>query len=103
MKLTIDPLPMAKASRKTKVNAAFNITATPHLDAAYAQKRLWAEHDVSKLETEAQMRGMTAEALAEVILSKPDTIAERELQRQRIMKRIDEATSLQELENVSGE
>jgi hypothetical protein len=104
MKLFIDPLPMAKAARKAAVNEAFNASSTSHLDAAYAQKRIWAEQDREKLRPEADLRGVTVDELAESILSKPDLLAVREMERQRFMKLIDEAKTTDELvpENLSA-
>lgn len=100
MKLSIDPMPALRAARKDKVNAAFNSTAQSHVAQAHAQKRLWATTNDPALQPEADLRGITVAELAAIILAKPDTFADRELQRQKIMMRVDAATTPQELERV---
>jgi hypothetical protein len=105
MRITIDPMPLAKAAKKAAVNRAFSLIAAEelHLDLAYAQKRDWAINDRQRLKPEALLRKVTTDELAEAILSKSDLVAEREARRQRIMKRIDDATTIEELEAVNGE
>lgn len=98
MKLTIDPMPALRAARKDRVNAAFNSGAQSHVTQAHAQKRLWAATQDPALQPEADMRGITVAELAATILSKPDTFADRELQRQRIMLAIDAAKTPAELD-----
>lgn len=98
MKLCIDPMPTLRQARKDKVNAAFNSLAGSHIAQAHAQKRLWATTQDERLRPEADLRGITVAELSALILAKPDTFAERELERQRIMLAIDAAKTPAELE-----
>lgn len=93
MKITIDPMPALRAAKIEKINTIFNTMAALnlHRDQAYAQKRAWAVVGDQQLSSEAALRGVTVTALAQLILSKPDIVAERELQRQAVMMMIDRA------------
>lgn len=97
-----DPMVELREQRKAKVNENFNAiaTANAHLDAAYAQKRQWAETLDERLKPEADLRGITVAELAELILSKPDLVAAREYERQQIMARIDAAATPAELDGI---
>ncbi len=100
MKLNLDPMPALKAERKLRVNDAFGKIGNQHLDQAYAQKREWAKTEDERLSVEADLRGITTKELAKLILSKPDTIAVREEQRQRILAKIEKAKTPAELESI---
>lgn len=102
MKISFDPMPALRQGRKDKVNANFNTIGAmnAHLDQAYKQKRDWAMVNSDKLSPEAELRGITVAALSQLILSKPDVTATREMQRQQIMKRIDDAQSPAELDAI---
>lgn len=101
MKLMIDPMPAKRQARKDKVNAAFNALAASHVAQAHAAKRRWAETLDERLKPEADLRGITLEELAALILSKPDVFAERELERQKIMMAIEATQTPDELDNLS--
>lgn len=95
MKLTLDPMPALRRAAKGKVNTHFNNLAQAHRDAAYSMKRSTARAGApfpAWFTQEAELRGITPTALASLILSKPDVLSERELQRQRAMAEIDAAT-----------
>lgn len=100
MKLTIDPMPALRASRKERVNANFNSLANMHVEQAHAQKRLWAATQDDRLKPEADLRGITVAELSAMILAKPDVVAERELRRQRIMMAIEAAKTPAELDSI---
>jgi len=52
------------------------------------------------LKPEADLRGMTVEALSALILTKPDDLAEREAQRVTLKLRIRAAATPQELDSI---
>jgi hypothetical protein len=100
----IDPMPVLREAKKERVNAAFNdwAASTAHVDQAHAQKREWASARDPRLQSEADLRGMTLDDLAALILSKPDDLAAREAKRIAIMVKIDRATTPAELEAITA-
>ncbi len=98
MRLVLDPMPAARQARKDAVNKAFDTAAQSHVAQAHAVKRAWAATQDARLQPEADLRGVTVAELSALILSKPDTFAERELQRQRIMMAIEAARTPAELD-----
>ena len=80
LSIALDPMPALRQAAEDRFDAAFNAMAAQmaHVDAAHAQKRQWAATNDPRLEPEANVRGMTVEALAALILTKPDELAERE-------------------------
>lgn len=102
MILTIDPMPALRIAKAFEVDNRFNTIATNnlHRDHAYAQKRQWAMTNDNKLSNEAALRGITIPELSALILSKPDIVADRELRRQQIKKRIDDAKTPEELDAI---
>src|SRR5690349_16981201 len=102
MRMNLDYKSDRRAALKAEVNAAFDATARSHVALAHAQKRAWAEAQDARLKPEADLRGISVAELAALILSKPDSVAERELQRQRIMMNIDAATTSAELDAIKG-
>lgn len=100
--MRLDYMSKRRAELKAAVNAAFNTTAQSHVAMAHAQKRAWAETQDARLQAEADLRGISIADFAALILSNPDTVAERELQRQRIMMHIDAATTSAELDAIKG-
>jgi hypothetical protein len=99
-----DPMPVLREAKKDRVNAAFNdwAASTAHVDHAHAQKREWASARDPRLQAEADLRGMSLDDLAALILSKPDELAAREAQRVAIMVKIDQATTPAELEAITA-
>ena len=77
LSITVDPMPALRQASEDSVDVAFNAMAAhaAHLEAAHAQKRQWAATKYLRLQAEADLRGMTLEALASEILSKPDELA----------------------------
>jgi hypothetical protein len=102
--VTIDPMPVLREAKKERVNAAFNdwAASTAHVDQAHAQKREWASARDPRLQAEADLRGMTLDQLAALILSKPDELAAREAKRIAVMLKIDRATTPAELEAITA-
>jgi hypothetical protein len=98
----LDPMPALRQARADAVNRSFNTVAADNLqrDQAHAQKRLWATTNDPRLAPEAGLRGITIAELSALILSKPDTAAEREMHRQTIMKRIDQAQTPADLDAI---
>lgn len=100
MKLTLDPMPALRFTAAGKVNTHFDGLARPHRDAAHAMKRATAKAGAPYPEwfaQEAALRKITPQALADIVLSKPDVVAERELHRQRAMLALDEAKTPAEI------
>jgi hypothetical protein len=99
----LDPMPMLRQAAKDRIDAAFNAEAArwSHLEAAHAQKRLWAQTRDPRLKAEADLRGKTVDELAAEILAKPDELAERELKRVAIKLRIDAAKTPKELDAIT--
>lgn len=107
MKITLDPMPALRAASKARVNLHFDRLAQPHRDAAYATKRAMAAATLASgvaptaLQAEADLRGITVEALASLIMSKPEVVTERELDRQKVMAALDSARTPAELDGIS--
>jgi hypothetical protein len=97
-------MPVLREAKKDRVNAAFNDWAASmaHVDQAHAQKREWASARDPRLQAEADLRGMTLDDLAALILSKQDELAAREAKRIAIMVKIDRATTPAELEAITA-
>jgi len=99
-------MPAMRSKTEAQVNAWFDEQVQPHRDAAWARKR-----DVAKagapypdaFAQEAALRGLTPTALADLVLSKPDSVAAadaRELHRQRVNAAIDAAKMPAELDAI---
>jgi hypothetical protein len=102
--ITFDPMPVLREAIKQRVSAAFDELAarSVHVDQAHAQKREWAKARDPRLQAEADLRGMTLDDLAALILTKPDELAAREALRVAIMVKIDKATTPAELEAITA-
>jgi hypothetical protein len=103
MKLNLDPMPALRAVAVAKINATFNTQAQPHIDAAHDAKRKVAAAGAPYPDwfmAEATLRGITPEALAALVASKPDTAGARELARQQALAAIAAATSPAELDSI---
>jgi hypothetical protein len=70
------------------------------MDQAHRQKREWAANKDANLKAEADLRQISVDQLASLILSKPDATAQRELLRQQTMLRIDKAQTPEELDAI---
>jgi hypothetical protein len=110
MKINIDPMGALRQAKVDVVNEAFNKIASlyAHRDQAHAQKRQAARnvmmdpaHDTPEFTSEATLRGITPAALAALVLSKPDNVAQRELHRQKIMAKIAAAATPADLDALS--
>jgi hypothetical protein len=100
MRVALDPMPALKQRTVDQINAHFDGLARPHRDAAHAMKRNVASVVMGNparapdwFSQEADLRGITPTAFANLILSKGDTVADRELQRQRAMAAVDAAAT----------
>jgi hypothetical protein len=104
VRATFDPMPALREAKKERVNAAFNdwAASTAHVDQAHVQKREWASARDPRLQAEAELRGMSLDDLAALILSKTDELAAREAKRIAIMMKIDKATTPADLETISA-
>ena len=100
MKVSFDPTIEMRKEAKRRMNVGFNNLAAQnlHTDHAYAHKRAVAK-DIkrgseapSHIVQEAALRGISLEDLADLILSKPNIMAERELLRQQMSQRIEQAS-----------
>ena len=96
MKLTIDPMPVLRDHAAYRVNQHFNVLASDnlHREQAHAHKRGEAAAIIAgaapsaEFQAEAELRGITAAELAMLVLAKPNDAAQRELRRQRLLRRI---------------
>lgn len=103
MKLTLDPMPALRRDAAAKVNLRFNNLAQPHRDAAHALKRQVAKAGAAYPDwfvQEAVLRSISASALAALVLSKTDDLAERELSRQRTLLAIEAAKAPADLSRI---
>lgn len=108
MKLNLNPMTTLRESAIKKVNEHFNVLSAQnlHKDRARAQKRELAKRALSGadtftlLEVEARIRNISAEDLANIIVSKPDDLYEREIQRQRVFKEIEETVSPDDIDVI---
>lgn len=103
MKIVLDPMPALRAAAAAKVNAYFDAKAQPHREAAHAAKRAAANAGPPYpvwFEQEANLRGITPDILSSIVLSKPDMVGERELERQQILARIAVAATPDALSGV---
>lgn len=104
MKIVLSPMPALRVSAVARINAHFNSMAQPHVDAAHAAKRKAASAGVPYPDwfaQEAALRGITADALADLVTSKPDNVAARELERQRTLAKVDAAKTPAELDAIT--
>lgn len=104
MKLNLDPMPALRTNAVALANQWFNDKAQPHVDAAHAAKRAVASVGAPYPDwftAEAALRGITADALAALVTSKPDNAAARELHRQKVMMAIAACTTPAELDTLS--
>lgn len=107
-KLMVDPVKAVRESTKEKVNTFFTRLATTdvHRDQVYMAKRVAAQNVLAggtaypEWNTEAELRNMSLEDFAKLILSKDNAMNERELWRQRIMMSIEQAQSTEALVNI---
>lgn len=112
MKLTFDPMAILRANAVTAVNKAFNddMLRNAHRDQAHAAKRSTAAAvkagrvlgDDDPLAAEAKLRSMTVDQFADVILSKPDSSGQRELERQRHLLAVDAAKTPADIELIQA-
>lgn len=109
MKINLDPLPNLRLAAEDKINQHFNEISKTflHRDKAHASKRAIAESVVNggastdEFVEEATLRGLSPLDLAKLILSKPDTLAARELQRQKLMIAIQSAGTPEALDALT--
>ena len=105
-----DPMPALREARKAAVNENFSKIAATNLqrDMAHAAKRIEAQAIVggavasAEFAAEAELRGITPLELANVVLSKPNEAAQRELRRQQIHALIEAAKTEPELNFVDS-
>jgi hypothetical protein len=97
-----DPMPPLRQAALDRIDDAFNAEGArlAHVEQAHAQKRIWAATSDARLKPEADLRGMTVEALAADILTKPDELAAREARRIALKLRVRAAATPQELDAI---
>lgn len=111
MRLDASFIQTARSRAVTEVNHLYNLLAAKnqHRDAAHANKRIVAKAIIDggeapeEFRLEAEMNGMEPSELASIILSKPNEAGFRELERQKTMKRIENMTSIPEIEALISE
>jgi hypothetical protein len=113
MKLSLDPMPVLRTSAAAKINAHFDRQAMPHREAAWAAKRIIAhvilsnkavpEYHVGAARAfgrEAELRGVSTQSLAYTVLDKPDIAAERELERQKALLKLETLSTPAEIDTL---
>lgn len=107
MKFQVNALPQAKQTAVGKVNTRFAWLVDPHRDEVHRRKREVATSILSGageipefFSAEAELRGLTPNTFATVIMSKPNTTDVRELMRQKALFNIDGAKTLEDVEQV---
>lgn len=108
MKIEIDPMKFLRLRAKAMINKSINAEANgrTHIEAAHRAKRRQAETVLSggpatvEFAGEAELRGISIEEFAQMIVAKPDELAERELDRQRALIAVDAATSRYDIERA---
>lgn len=111
MKLNIDPMPVLRRAKADEITLWFNSLAHSrlHVDAAYAHKREVAKAVMSgktptdEFQAEADMRNMHAGDLAQLVLSKPNVVAKRELYRQQLLSQVAAAKTPDDLNAIKCE
>lgn len=105
----INTIGVLRAIASNKVNRAFSLEASQnaHKALAYPEKRASAEAVLSggapsaEFVAEAALRGLSLEEMAQLVISKPvPTIAQRELDRQKLMFQIEASEDPSELEAI---
>lgn len=108
MKISINPLPDAKANAVLRINAHFANLIDPHRDKAHSRKKELATAVIAGDGTtdefcdEAKLRGLTVIEFAKLILSKSDGFDGRELQRQQMLIAVEKAKSPAEINVILG-
>jgi hypothetical protein len=103
-------LPAMRSAASVRIDAHFNRLAGEnlHRDAAHAAKRVVAAgvlsggHATVEFKAEARLRQITLREFAALIASKPDQPAARELERQKLMRRLGEATTPSQVDRILG-
>lgn len=101
--IDLDPMPALRQVAAARVDAFFNAQAAQaaHVDAAHAQKRLWAATIDPRLKPEADLRGVTIDRLAADILGRPDDVALRETKRVALKLQIRAAATPQDIDAIT--
>lgn len=106
MKLVSDPMATLRLSARAKVDNYFNMVFSTHKEAARAAKRVAATQFVagqlSPLDYEAGVRGISTADLAKLILSKPDEVQQREDRRQSLFAAIGKAATPEDLDAITS-
>jgi hypothetical protein len=102
-------MPLFREAAKSKVDLHFSELAksNPHRDAARQRKRIAAQQllagqPVTSLDFEASLRRISSEELAQLVLSKPDELQDRENNRQQLLIKISTANTPQELDEITN-
>lgn len=115
MKLISDPMAILRLNARDLVDNYFNSIHSTHKEAARTAKRVAASQFVinidhsggvktvpSSLDHEAALRGLSTYGLAQLILSKPDEVQQREDRRQSLFAAIERAATPQELDAITS-
>jgi len=107
MRLALDPMPVLRLAARDKVDLHFSEQAQrrSHRELAHAAKRTAAQQLLAgeintDLDFEAGLRGITPLDLARIIVSKPNTLMQRENMRQAAFAEIAAATLPAELDAI---
>jgi hypothetical protein len=100
-------MPLLRQAARDKVDVSFNAiaAASVHRDSAHiakraAAQRLLAGQPETSLDDEAVLRGLAPAALAQIIVDKPDDLADRENRRQRAFSLIGQAATPRALDDI---
>ena len=108
MRIRGNPIEPERQRATADVNQHFNALVEPHRDAVHRIKRDFARAvlageprlDLRVFEAEAALHDLTVAELAEIVLAQPDTLMQREVERQRIMRAIDYASTTADLDAI---
>jgi hypothetical protein len=109
VKITLDPMPQVRLVAKDRINQQF---ATKFQDSyrhvVHARKREIAalvkagQEPTAEFIMEANIRMLTVQEFADIILSKISDLDKAELERQRLLSMIDSASTIEELKTIVG-
>lgn len=110
--LEVNPMPAMAARAVRAINDHFNRMATveAHRDAAHLRKREMARRVIGSEQlaedhpfaVEAGLRGLSVTDFAALVLTKPDNVQARELERQTMLLAVVNATTPAEIETITA-
>lgn len=106
--INIDPMPALRQAAKDRISQRYDAMAQSHRHTAHARKKHIAADVLAGNEApedfsqEAELRSLTVHELAQLVASKPDSIGQREIARQKEMAAVDAMSPDQLRAIISG-